>query len=57
MKRGDRVEIRRGIWRGCTGRITEIIAGGERYGVLPDVFTAGQPLSLAASSVRPVAKQ
>lgn len=59
MKRGDRVEILRGKWAGCTGEVSEVIARGERYSVVPlrnyAAGNAGQyPVSYAASSVRKI---
>jgi hypothetical protein len=58
MRRGDQVKIKRGVWKGCTGEITEVINGGERYGVAPlrnpAAGNAGQfPVSYAASSIEP----
>lgn len=57
MQVGDTVKIKRGVWKGMPGRVTQVINGGERYGVMPigdDITSPQLPLSLAASSVEPV---
>lgn len=55
MKRGDRVEIRKGVHQGSMGTVTEVTSGGKRVGVRPD--GQSQPYSLAVGSVRVAAGQ
>lgn len=55
MKRGDRVEIRRGLWKGHTAVVTEAyisLNGEKRVGVQVEGMA---PYSLAATSVRKLA--
>jgi len=54
MKRGDIVKIKRGIWKGCEAKVTEVTSGGKRVGVSP--LGVYQPYSLAVTSVEPVTR-
>jgi transcription antitermination factor NusG len=53
LKRGERVEIRKGVFSGRTAKVTQEERGG-RVGVVPEGGQYG--VSLAASSVRRVQK-